>query len=541
MVSKGAGGVAQGSSSVSGVINVMLLEGLARDRVFFNAFGMSHLEHQYNAYATTNVDEWNTIVALHATKGGMRLDRNSDGFMDSPVVDRVSVLNKWSYTDEVSFTTSTGIRFAWEDRFGGQTNFDERLHRGGIDVYGQRHTHSRGELYNRSDIRLGDKNTLRTHAIASWHELEAFYGTTNYDAMQYAGFADAWLVHEMTDYHTVTFGASWAWSELREELGLASNPLGKSYAGAYTLLESVPGAFVESKLALLDEAVSLVTGLRADHYNTHGLALAPRMFIRYNYDHMTTIRLSAGTAFRTATVFSEYAPLLASWRDILVPAALQPEKAVSYGFNIVRHYSTTDIAGTFTLDAFRTEFSNQIVADFDQRHDAVIIGNLSERTATNHVMLEGTAEFLFGTTVRGSYIFTDAVEYHAGVAKSPNFISRHRALGVVSFGLYGDNLTTTLTAEWRSGQNLPATAGAPDEFRLPAVSPAFTLLHIHFNARLGRLDLYVGAENLLDFRQMNPIINARKPFERHFEPTFAWGPVKGREVYIGTRLRIGDF
>ncbi|MCZ7555216.1 MAG: TonB-dependent receptor [Bacteroidia bacterium] len=541
MVSKGAGGVGQGSSAVSGLINVLLLEGMEENRVFFNAFGMSHLEQQYNAYVTTSVEKWNTILMLHGTRHGKRMDRDGDSFMDAPNVDRYSLLNKWTYTNEEDFTTNTGIRFAWEDRLGGQMDFNESLHRGGTDVYGQRMRNNRAEIYNRSDIGLGEGLTLRTHAIASLHELDAFYGTTSYDATQYAGFADAWLVMEPDETHTLTLGASWSWSELQENVDTGLNPLGKSYAGSYNLLESVPGVFIESKLLLYDKVLSLVTGVRADHYREYGIAMTPRLFLRYNMDEVTTLRLSAGTAFRTASVFSEYAPLFASWRDIVVPTALQPERAISYGFNAVRQYDAGGLSGMLTLDIFRTEFQNQIVADFDQRSDAVIIANLGERTTSDHLMFEATAQLPFGLGLRGSYMLTEAVEIHGGVRKLPPFISRHRALAVMTMDMFRERLTATLSAEWRSGQSLPNSALWPAEFRLPAISPAFTLLNAHLNANLGRIDVYVGVENLLDFRQSGPILNARRPFEAHFEPTFAWGPVKGREAYAGTRLRIGDY
>jgi outer membrane receptor for ferrienterochelin and colicins len=542
MVSKGAGGVGQGASAVSGLINVLLLEGMEENRVFFNAFGMSHLEQQYNAYVTTSVDNWKTIVALHGTRHGKRMDRDGDGFMDAPVVDRYSLLNKWTFTNDAEdFSTNTGIRYAWEDRLGGQLEFNENLHRGTTDVYGQRMRNNRAEIYNRSDIRVGEKLTLRTHAIASLHELDAFYGTTSYDATQYAGFADAWLVMEPDETHTLTLGASWSWSELRETVNTGLNPLRKTYAGSYNLLESVPGAFIESKLVMFDKTLSLVTGVRADHYGEYGIAMTPRLFLRYNLDDATTVRLSAGTAFRTATVFSEFAPLFASWRDIVVPAALQPERAISYGFSATRHYDAGGLSGMLTFDLFRTEFQNQIVADFDQRSDAVIIANLGDRTSSDHLMFEATTRLPFGLALRGSYMLTEAVEIHAGMRKTPPFVSRHRALGVITLDMFRERLTATFTAEWRSGQGLPNTELWPEEFRLPGVSPAFTLLNAHLNANMGRIDVYVGVENLLDFRQSGPIINARRPFDAHFEPTFAWGPVKGREAYAGTRLRIGEF
>ncbi len=541
-VSKGSGGVGQGASSVSGLINVLLLDGLEEDRVFFNAFGNNYFEQQYNAYATTSVEDWKTILALHGTRHGSRKDRDGDSFMDAPIVDRFSLLNKWSYLDEEEgVMTSTGVRVALEDRIGGQMDFNEGLHRAGTSVYGQRLQNTRTELYNRSDLRINDETMLRTHAVAAWHKLDAYFGTTSYDARQYSGFADAWLILEPAEEHLLTVGASWSWTDLRETVDLGVNPMAKSFGGAYRMIESVPGVFVESKMIMFDDAVSLITGVRLDHHSGQGIVMTPRMFLRYILDDVTTLRLSAGTAYRTPTVFSEFTPLLASWRDIIVPIPLQAERAVNYGLNVVRHYDLAGFQGTLTMDVYRTEFRDQVIADFDLNPTAVVIRNIGERTTSNHFMLESTAQFPWGVSLRASYMLTDAVEYRGGERKAPPFVSRHRALAVMTADFFERDLTATLTAEWKGPQNLPDTENWPVEFRLPSRSPSFTLLNAHINANLGRVDVYMGLENILDFRQNGPIINARRPFDAYFEPTFSWGPVKGREIYAGTRLRIGEY
>ena len=112
---------------------------------------------------------------------------------------------------------------------------------------------------------------------------------------------------------------------------------------------------------------------------------------------------------------------------------------------------------------------------------------------------------------------------------------------MLTFDTFDDNVNFTISAEWRDAQRLPAMLSAPTEHRLPANSPAYTILNAHVNVRLGRVDVYSGIENLLDFRQSNPILNPAQPFQPWFDPSLAWGPAKGREVYAGLRLRVGEF
>jgi hypothetical protein len=53
-----------------------------------------------------------------------------------------------------------------------------------------------------------------------------------------------------------------------------------------------------------------------------------------------------------------------------------------------------------------------------------------------------------------------------------------------------------------------------------------------------RIEAYIGVENLLDYKQENPIIAADDPFGSYFDSSLIWGPVSGRMIYAGLRLKI---
>jgi len=52
-------------------------------------------------------------------------------------------------------------------------------------------------------------------------------------------------------------------------------------------------------------------------------------------------------------------------------------------------------------------------------------------------------------------------------------------------------------------------------------------------------DFYVGVDNLLNYKQKNPIINAEDPFVKGFDDSLIWGPLMGRVIYAGVRIRLG--
>jgi outer membrane receptor protein involved in Fe transport len=86
---------------------------------------------------------------------------------------------------------------------------------------------------------------------------------------------------------------------------------------------------------------------------------------------------------------------------------------------------------------------------------------------------------------------------------------------------------------------LPDTYQNPAAFQVAEYSPSFFLL----NAQVTRsffagLDVYLGVENLLNFRQENPILDPSNPDGPYFDSSYLWGPVSGRMVYVGMRWRI---
>ena len=53
-----------------------------------------------------------------------------------------------------------------------------------------------------------------------------------------------------------------------------------------------------------------------------------------------------------------------------------------------------------------------------------------------------------------------------------------------------------------------------------------------------KLEFYVGGENLTDFVQKNPIIQAENPYGEYFDSSLIWAPIFGRMVYGGLRWTI---
>lgn len=540
-VSKGTSSVLQGSESFSGLINVLLRESDGDEPLFLNVFANSFLEQQYNAYVMRSFGDWSGMVAVHGVRRGLKHDGNSDGFLDMPLTDRFSALSKWKFFNEESgVLSSTGVKFTWEERIGGQKDFSSDEHLGGATIFGQTMRNDRFELFNRTEFDLGDGDALKLHVAGSTHEQDAWYGSTRYTADEQVLYGDIAWVSPWIEEHTITVGASFLMNLLDENIDLGRNPLAKTYAGKYNSDVTAPGLFVEHKSNFFDDALTLIAGARADFRSDEGTVFTPRLFARYALDELTTLRASVGSAFRVARMFVQHPAALASWRDIRLSPDLEGERAWTYGLSVTRYYELGPVSGTLNLDVYRSSFSEQVVAEYDDDPRAIVFRNIDGTSTSDNVMAEITGD-IAPLLFRISYTFADVYETRDGAPRSLPFVTRDRLLGVLTATSDDDAWLATFTAEWRGAQKLPVTTAYPEEFRLPESGDAYLLLHLHLQRSWEAFDLYVGAENLLDFRQDNPILNAANPFQPYFEPGFAWGPVKGREVYAGIRARISAF
>ena len=56
--------------------------------------------------------------------------------------------------------------------------------------------------------------------------------------------------------------------------------------------------------------------------------------------------------------------------------------------------------------------------------------------------------------------------------------------------------------------------------------------------KIGKADVYAGCENITDYRQSNPVIEASNPFSTAFNSMNVWGPLMGRKFYVGVRFNL---
>ena len=69
-------------------------------------------------------------------------------------------------------------------------------------------------------------------------------------------------------------------------------------------------------------------------------------------------------------------------------------------------------------------------------------------------------------------------------------------------------------------------------------SPRYPMFYAQVSRKVGRFDIYVGCENIADYRQEDPILNWENPYDYRFNSMNVWGPLMGRKFYAGLRFNL---
>lgn len=164
---------------------------------------------------------------------------------------------------------------------------------------------------------------------------------------------------------------------------------------------------------------------------------------------------------------------------------------------------------------------------------AVSFYNLDGRSYSNSFQVEATYPFFRGFTLTAAYRYTDAkTDYRnaEGVTrrlKKP-LVSDYKGLLTASYQTPLKKWQFDLTGQFNGGGRMPT----PDAVN-PLWEPdfkAYTVVNAQITKYFRRWSIYVGAENLFDYKQPHPIIDAENPRGDNFDGSMVWGPVHGRKI-----------
>ncbi len=523
-VSKGASSVKNGPQSITGQINVEYLKPDDEPSVQLNLYGDSRLKIEGNAMANVHLNHHlSTELLAHYEHDFGHHDDNGDLWHDSPSVRQLHLMNNWKYM-KGRYIMHAGVGYLQEEREGGQLLSVANPYRVLIGA-------KRAEAYMKHAYLLdrGHNTNLALMATGSLYGLDGTFGSRLYGVGQRSLNSQLVLEHDFSDDHNLSTGISFSAEQMDETL---------TGVQPTDVLELTPGAYAQYTFSPSYKFTAM-GGVRVDHSTLYDRTyFTPRMHLKWIPSDYLTLRASTGKGYRTPHALAENHYLLASGRTLSIQN-LPQEEAWNSGVAATVYIPAGDRSVQVNAEYYYTHFLHQAVVDYDSDPTRIIIADLSGRSYSHTAQVDASYDFSDELNVLMAFRYNHVMcTYGSRLLEKP-LQSRYKGLVTIGWkpmmGIWQVDVTLALNGGGRMPTPYTLADGSlswDEEF------PAYPQLNVQLTREFRHFSIYVGGENLTNYRQPDPIINASNPWNATFEPTMIWGPVHGVMVYGGIRMKI---
>lgn len=546
-VVKGPASSLYGTEAMGGIINVITKDPEKAARLSVDMYTTTWLENNFNLGAGYKLGKKvNGLFGGNYFKFGERKDKNNDGFTDVTLQDRVSLFNKFSLKRKEDRVASLALRYVYEDRWGGETDWQRKKHRGGEEVYAESIFTNRFEAIGMYQLPVKEK--IFTQFSYTFHEQNSMYGPESYDAKQQIAFAQAYWDKEIGN-HSLLLGASFKYTYyddntrgtgIYDENGLVKNDPDK---------RSIPGVFIQDEWKL-NETNKLLLGYRYDYDEDHHSIHSPRVGYKFTPNPHHTLRASFGTGFRVVNVFTEDHRALTGAREVVFAEKLDPEK--SYNANLNYTFKVPADFGVFNFDinGFYTYFTNKIDADTDTDQTKIYYANLDGHAISQGVSLNVDLTFDIPLKLMAGATYMDVYRKEDGEREQLYHAPKWSGNIIASYD-FGRGFSADLTGDWKGPMRLPRVE---DDYR-PEYSPWTMLANVQVTKKFSNgIEIYGGVKNLFNTLPKGDAIarwwdpfgepgnGVTSPPGRNdviFEPNdYSYTPMQGIRGFLGVRYNI---
>ena len=549
-ITKGAGSVINGYESISGQINYEIEKPINARPFFLNLYTSEDSRYELNAHTKVKLsDKWATSLLAHGNVRQRKSDHNHDGFIDNPIGNQINLLNRWQYSNaEKGWVSFVNLNYMKDERQAGQIDYNPLTDKGTTNAWGSEVNSERFTLSNKTGYVFPDtpyKSIGLQNSFQS-HRQDSYFGLNSYDIHQKSWYGN--LIYNSiigNTQHKFATGLSGTYDDYNEQLTTSA------LAGDFSRIDRSVGAFFEYTYDNSSN-FSFVAGIRADSHNNLGNFITPRFHLRYNPWKEATFRLSAGRGKRAANVIAENQQLLASSRQLHIIGGdggklygLNPEIAWNYGASFLQAFKIWGKNAELSVDFYRTHFDNQVVVDLDHSPQQALFYNLDGKSFANSLQAEVSITPAKGLDFKAAYKYYDVQTQFTKGQLEKTLTPKHRWFANVAYETADTHENKhsqwkfDVTFNWLGEQRLPTTATNPLPYRLSDYAPSFATL----NAQITRVfsktfEVYVGGENITNYKQANGILAADAPFGAYFDSTMQYAPAFGQMYYAGLRFKL---
>ena len=377
----------------------------------------------------------------------------------------------------------------------------------------------------------------------SYHNLDNHYGIRTWQAHQLNAYLNGiwqrnWEGGGLVDNdHRLSAGLSVNYDRYDESL--STSPIPNS-PNSYPLdrRELTPGVFAEYSYKYA-ETLSVVAGIRLDYSTRYGFFATPRANVRYSPFEWWTLRASAGMGYRSPNAIADNAFFLPSSRGLILSSNIEQERAANTGLSTTFYIPLGDRQLQLSAEYYYTHFFNSLIVDMDRDPHMVYLYNQTDidgRSFSHSAQVEASIEVLQGWTWTAAFRWTDVEqttfsrEANAFVLRPKPLTNRFKGLVTTSYQTPGKTWQFDVTAQFNGVTRMP------DGFEQPFTW--YPQLMAQITKYWKTCSLYLGAENMTNFRQENPIVAADRPFGPDFDASMVCGPTTGWKVYLGCRYDL---
>lgn len=543
-ITKGAGAVVNGYESIAGQINTELKKPLTDAQFFINTYASVDGRLEANMHFNQKLSEtWSTGMYIHANHRSWKKDNNNDGFIDAPLANQINLLNRWQYANaETGWVSFFDVRYMKDDKQAGELNFNPETDKLTTNSWGSEIATKRIDISNKTGFVFKNQKykSFGLQTSYSNHDQKAYYGLRRYDINHqsvYSNFIyNSILSNTQNKFKT---GLSFTYDQY-EEYVLNTDIRRK---------ENSIGAFFEYTYDNGDN-FSVVAGVRADAHNLLGNFVTPRLHLRYNPWDNSVLKASVGKGKRSASIFAENQHYFASSRVFNIENSggeiygLDPEEAWNYGASFLQKFKLFSKRGSVAVDYYATNFKNQVVVDVDSNPNEVAFYNLDGQSIAHSFQTDFNYTLAKHLDFRLSYKYYDVTTDYKNKRLDKALLAKHRVLANVSYQTHYLNKKEArwkfdVTWNWTGKQRLPNTSTNPSQYQLQEYANPFSRLNAQATRVFSKqFEMYLGGENVLNYKQNNPILASADPFGAYFDSTIIHAPIQGINIYAGLRFNL---
>jgi outer membrane receptor for ferrienterochelin and colicin len=543
-LSKGTGSVVNGSESVAGQINIELRKPFDGEKWLYNIYQSTQgrSEANVNYRHKFKGDKLGTNLLVHANSQWLKTDQNKDHFIDQPLGNQFNILNRWIWSGPKGWMLQAGVKFLYAQGVGGEWDYKPGEAQVPGNPWGYQFNTTRLEDWAKiAKVFSRPATSIGLQLSNTNHDQDAKYGPREYIGIQNSLYANLiFQTYIGNTNHIIKAGVSSVMDVYNEQFALAN----------YNRNEQVSGVFTEYAYNFSTK-FNMVAGMRGDHNNLYGAYITPRLHLRYAPFKRTTIRASIGRAQRTANIFAENAGFMAGNRqfDILDHASgkaygLDPEVAWNTGMNLTHKFKIGLRDAVLSMDYYYTWFESQVVTDIDNT-GFVLFYNLQGRSFAHSFSTQFDYELLHNLNLRLAYRYYNVMTtYQAatkgGVLEEKPLVPANRAFANIDYEIK-KKWKFDYTIQWLGTQRTPGITHEHSGFSPGGVN--YSPSYITMNAQVTKVisdifEVYLGGENLTNYMQHDAIIGVSNPYGPSFDASMIWGPMMGRNIYMGLRYKI---